>query len=258
MYFKCKYIDGPTLLGIDSVVMHTTNCLSVRLLSLINQILSIMSNDFISTAQNVCLFEDGRCASICICFCCCIGCLKFFFNNTATENNTLPSSEHMPKMERESHKMVTFSDVVFPLWFERKIPKRVAIVATTATSTVAGSGEEFNFNLFSAFSVCCFWVFCARFVCPCVCVFPLLFLFLGELLALNLDYCFSALGFMTLSLSETTHSRSLSPSVSISLISISWSDGFITKIHCNAGCCCFFLSLKWKDITWIQSHFIRI
>lgn len=168
MYFKCKYIDGPTLLGINSVVMHTTNCLSVRFLSLINQILSIMSNNFISTAQNMCLFEDGRCASICICFCCCIGCLKFFFNNTATENNTLPSSEHMPKMERESHKMVTFSDVVFPLWFERKIPKRVAIVATTAMSTVAGNGEEFNFNLFSAFSV--LFAFSSRlFVCVCVC-----------------------------------------------------------------------------------------
>lgn len=71
-----------------------------------------------------------------------------------------------------------------------KIPERVAIVVAKATSTV----EAMVRNLILIFSRL------FRQVRVCVFLFSLLLLLLlGKLFMLSLDYCFLALGFMTLS-----------------------------------------------------------
>lgn len=155
-------------------------------------------------------------------------------------------------MGASGYKRSTFSDVVFSLWFGENSRARGNCGCDGYVNS-RSNGEEFNFNLFSAFSVCRS-AFCQVSVCVCVAI-------IWEIVCVESWLLLFGFRFYDSFVLETIHfspSLPLSLSPWIFLISISWSDGFITKIHCD-GCCFFsFLSLQLKDITYIQSHFIRV
>lgn len=105
------------------------------------------------------------------------GCLKLF-NNITIKNNTLKAREREKSTRKRDSERWRWRDkgrkemniLLLVMWYFHfdlfKIPEHSAIVAGVGYIDSRRNGEEFNFNLLSAFSVR--FRFFARFVCLCV------------------------------------------------------------------------------------------
>lgn len=145
--------------------------------------------------------------------------------------------------------------MVFQLWFAKKVPKRVAVVATTATSTVAAAMVRNLILISSRLFLCVVSLFCQVCVCGCVYVFSLCCsYFLVNCWRWILIIAFRLWVLWLFRFRRRRISRSLRFDL-FNIDSMKWWLYYENTLRC---CCWFFFSLEWKDITCIQSHFIRI